>query len=71
MNAIERFADLAPEGCIEEMTREQRVSCITVIERQGVDKLVSVFPAGCINPYVGLQFTHIFIGVEPDGYAHS
>jgi len=54
-----------------DLTLEQQKSIHKVMEHQGVENLKAVYPPGNINPYVGLQFTHIFIGIEPDGYTHS
>jgi hypothetical protein len=44
-----------------------RNSLVNVLKRQGPTNLINLH----IGQEVGLQFNHIFIGIESDGYAHS
>ena len=50
------------------MTIEQIKSLARVITHQGPENLVGI---GQGDETLCVQFTHIFIGIEPDGYAHS
>jgi len=70
--AIEkRFNDLCTNGSWKDLSMNQMDSIYNVVKRQGIDKLQSCHvPAGLCD-YAGLQFSHIYIGVETDGYAHS
>ena len=55
---------------VTKMTAKQKEAVVRVIEQQGIDKLQNV-SRDFLNNTVMLQFTHIVIGVESDGYAHS
>lgn len=44
-----------------------RNSFIRVLRRQQVTSLINIH----ISDHVGMQFNHIYIGIEKDGYAHS
>lgn len=49
------------------LTPQQKESAAKVIVQQGY----GLQRAHVTDEYLGLQFEHIFIGVEKDGYAHS
>lgn len=50
-----------------QLTDEQKLSAARVILHQGY----GVKSAFVNDEYLGIQFSHIFIGIEKDGYAHS
>lgn len=52
-----------------EITQEQFDSYLKVVQRQGEIPIVHRGIAG--DKYIGCEFSHIFIGIEPDGCAHS
>lgn len=54
-----------------EITQAQADGVCAVIKRQGSDRLLVITPPTPLTPWVGLTFEHIYIGVEPDGHAHS
>jgi hypothetical protein len=67
---IDKYEKLS-ESSWREITSEQSESVLRVVERQGIDRLKAVKPPTNLQPWVGLAFNHIYIGIEPDGYAHS
>ena len=44
-----------------------RNSFIRVLRRQQATSLINIH----ISDHIGMQFSHIYIGIEKDGYAHS
>lgn len=52
------------------LTHSQKFSAARVIAKQGQDNMHPV-DAPQAGEYLGLPFRRIFIGIEPDGYAHS
>jgi hypothetical protein len=54
------------------VTPEQRFSAARVIMRQGGPTVIRhPVSGGAGRDMIGISFGHIFIGIEPDGYAHS
>lgn len=54
------------------ITEEQRFSAARLIVHQGgVAKIQHPVSGGAGRDMIGINFGHIFIGIEPDGYAHS
>jgi hypothetical protein len=54
----------------QDITEAQKQSFWRVVKFQGEDKFQRVSNdtlAGCLI----VEFAHIYIGIEPDGYAHS
>jgi hypothetical protein len=68
-NRLQGILKLGAED-FAKMSNSQKFSCARVLVKQG---LASFRPpvSGAITDYIGLHFTHIMIGVEKDGYAHS
>ena len=60
------------DGAPESFKKYANINCvrsiIQVIERQGIENLINIQPTSC---GAMLEFKHITIGVEEDGYAHS
>lgn len=56
-----------PQEDLDKLTAEQLFSAARVIHRQGY----SVNNAHYSDGMLGIKFNHIYIGIEPDGYAHS
>jgi hypothetical protein len=52
------------------VTKAQAESFERVIEQQGRKNYVRAW-MDSLDKHVMIQFAHIFIGIEPDGYAHS
>lgn len=52
------------------ITPEQATAFTKVVAHQGEAALKNIFMPS-FDKYLGLQFDHILIGIEPDGYAHS
>lgn len=63
--ALNDHLKLPPEQ-LESLTHSQAFSAARVINKQG--QVLFSFNA---NGYLAIKFPHIFIGIEPDGYAHS
>jgi hypothetical protein len=53
------------------ITPEQAESLERVIARQGPENLEAIALDYGSDPTLFVKFTHILIGIEPDGYAHS
>ena len=54
------------------VTVEQAASFERVVRHQGIDTLKGVHMSGFGNDHVvAVEFEHIWIGIERDGYAHS
>lgn len=54
----------------DQLTEEQKISAARTIVRQGYgvkSAIVYDYMDGCLC----IQFSHIMIGIEKDGYAHS
>lgn len=66
-----RFNELCNNGTFRDLSLNQMDSVYDVVKRQGIDKLKACYAPTTLCDYVGLQFEHIFIGIETDGYAHS
>ena len=52
------------------VTDEQARSYEIIMRRQGTEGYEMTY-YNHLDGYLAVQFNHIFIGIEPDGYAHS
>lgn len=68
--AKQRLRDLAKFD-LDTLPAEQLQSAVNLIVRLGADRLLDVQQPTLLCPWLGLTFDTIYIGVEPDGYAHS
>lgn len=60
-----------PYSEFEKLTDIQKLVAARVIVRQGYGVKSSAVMGIGADKYLGIQFPHIFIGIETDGYAHS
>lgn len=67
---IKRLKQLNPGPCYDswELTLAQAASLERVVNHQGLENLTAL---STCDGSVGVVFTHIYIGIEKDGYAHS
>ena len=67
MTAVQKVDELMPD--VSALTGEQSLSLVRVVERQGVENIVSIgigFEGVCFVNANGM-----YIGIEKDGYAHT
>jgi hypothetical protein len=54
------------------VTRKQGEAFNSVVQRQGRENYLGAsFGGSYVDYYVAVRFSHIMVGIEPDGYTHS
>jgi hypothetical protein len=70
MTPAEVIRKLCPPAALEHATWAQKKAMLRVVKRQRPDSIKSIGHAAG-DDYMYVQTTHMYIGIEKDGYAHT